>query len=69
MIKFLIKKYKINKKNVLGHSDIAPDRKKDPGEKFPWELLSKKGLSIWYSNKREKLEFVKNYQNSILKFL
>ena len=33
--KFLIKKYKINKKNILGHSDIAPLRKKDPGEKFP----------------------------------
>ena len=28
--KFLIKKYKINKKNILGHSDIAPNRKKDP---------------------------------------
>jgi len=40
--KFLIKKYKINKKNILGHSDIAPLRKKDPGEKFPWEYLAKK---------------------------
>ena len=40
--KFLIKKYKISHKNILGHSDIAPERKKDPGEKFPWEYLSKK---------------------------
>ena len=40
--KFLIKKYKINKANILGHSDIAPTRKNDPGEKFPWEYLSKK---------------------------
>ena len=39
--KFLIKKYKINLKNVLGHSDIAPIRKKDPGEKFPWQYLAK----------------------------
>ena len=39
--KFLIKKYKINPKNILGHSDIAPERKKDPGEKFPWKYLSK----------------------------
>ena len=38
--KFLIRKYKIDKKNILGHSDIAPDRKKDPGEKFPWKYLS-----------------------------
>ena len=35
--KNLIKKYKIVPKNILGHSDIAPERKKDPGEKFPWE--------------------------------
>ena len=33
--KLLIKKYKIKSSNVLGHSDIAPFRKKDPGEKFP----------------------------------
>ena len=38
---FLIKKYKINKKNILGHSDIAPLRKIDPGEKFPWNYLIK----------------------------
>ena len=40
--RFLIKKYKIKPSNFLGHSDIAPDRKKDPGEKFPWKYLSKK---------------------------
>ncbi len=40
--KYLIKKYRIKKSNILGHSDIAFDRKKDPGEKFPWQYLSKK---------------------------
>ena len=39
--KKIIKKYKINKKNILGHSDIAPLRKKDPGEKFPWKFFIK----------------------------
>ena len=39
--KILIKKYKIEPKNILGHSDIAPERKKDPGEKFPWKELAK----------------------------
>jgi N-acetylmuramoyl-L-alanine amidase len=46
---FLIKKYKINQKNILGHSDIAPTRKIDPGEKFPWEYFAKFGIGKWHS--------------------
>ena len=46
--KFLTKKYKIKSNFVLGHSDISPDRKKDPGEKFPWHYLSKKNIGIWH---------------------
>jgi len=55
--KFLIKKFKIRKENILGHSDIAPTRKKDPGEKFKWELLSKKGIGIWHKLSKKKLKF------------
>ena len=47
--KTLIKKYKIKKFNILGHSDIAPLRKMDPGEKFPWKYLSKKKIGYWYN--------------------
>ena len=72
--KYLIKKYKIKNQNILGHSDIAPFRKKDPGEKFPWKYLAKKKIGIWHSldkkrllksrglkiNKSEKKIFIKN---------
>jgi len=74
LIKHLVKKYKISKKNILGHSDIAPGRKKDPGEKFPWKFLAKKKLAIWHNleqkehkklrkkncYKKEKKQFLKN---------
>ena len=53
--KFLIKKYKISSKNILGHSDIAPERKKDPGEKFPWQYLSKNKIGLWHTLKKKEL--------------
>ena len=53
--KFLIKKYNIKKNFILGHSDIAPTRKKDPGEKFPWEYLSKKKVGYWHKIKKNNL--------------
>ena len=56
LIKVLMKKYKIKTKNILGHSDIAPLRKLDPGEKFPWNFLSKKGVAIWYPNNKLKVD-------------
>jgi len=60
LLNYLIKKYKINKKNILGHSDIAPSRKKDPGEKFPWKYLAKNNLASWHSM-NEKI--IKKYRN------
>ena len=44
----LKKKYDIKKENFLGHSDIAPLRKTDPGEKFPWKELSAHNLGQWF---------------------
>ncbi len=66
--RILIKKYKIKKKYILGHSDIAPLRKKDPGEKFPWKNLSKKKIGVWHNvssktckkNRLKKIEIQKN---------
>ncbi|MDB2545079.1 N-acetylmuramoyl-L-alanine amidase [Candidatus Pelagibacter bacterium] len=61
--RFLIKKYKIDQKNILGHSDIAPNRKKDPGEKFPWKYLAKFRIGIWHSLSVKTL--VKNRRKKI----
>ena len=68
--KFLIFKYKINKKNILGHSDVAPCRKKDPGEKFPWKLLARKNIGIWHSLSESDLKKnrLKNIDLKIEKF-
>jgi N-acetylmuramoyl-L-alanine amidase len=73
--KLLIKKYKIKKKNLIGHSDVAPLRKADPGEKFPWKHLAAKGIGNWHQckpsllrqnrnikilNKTDKTKFIRN---------
>ena len=54
LCKNLKKKYKIKNSNVVGHSDIAPLRKKDPGEKFPWQKLQKNKIGIWYKKLQPK---------------
>tara|TARA_B100000073_G_C23580189_1_gene511902 strand:+ start:20 stop:757 length:738 start_codon:yes stop_codon:yes gene_type:complete len=56
LLKFLVKKYNIKKQNILGHSDVAPNRKIDPGEKFPWDKLAKKNLCNWHNIDKKKLK-------------
>jgi len=75
--KFLIKKYKIDSKNILGHSDIAPHRKKDPGEKFPWQYLESQKVALWHNisnrllkkNRMKKIdqESKKNFYKNLFK--
>ena len=59
LLKYLVKIYKIDKKNILGHSDIAPTRKKDPGEKFPWKDLSKIKLTKWHSLNEKRIRKIR----------
>ena len=42
-------RWDIPKNRILGHSDIAPRRKQDPGHLFPWEVLAREGLGLWPS--------------------
>lgn len=43
----IIDRHGILPQNVLAHSDVAPDRKLDPGELFPWEKLAASGVGLW----------------------
>ena len=52
---YLKKKYRIKSSNIVGHSDIAPLRKKDPGEKFPWQSLSKKKIGYWHGINKKNI--------------
>ena len=45
----------------MGHSDISPDRKKDPGEKFPWKYISKKKIGYWHNVSEKKLLKSRNH--------
>ena len=71
LLTILIKKYRIRKDYVLGHSDISPSRKKDPGEKFPWEMLAKKKLVFWHNLNQKKIKkfrhdnFLTNIQEKV----
>ena len=43
----IIARHSIRADRVLAHSDVAPSRKKDPGEKFPWRRLFEAGVGLW----------------------
>ncbi len=64
--KYLMKKYKIKYNFILGHSDIAPERKIDPGEKFPWQYLSKKNIGYWHTVNKKILLKLRNQKVSQL---
>ena len=58
---YLVNKHNINPASVIGHSDVAPDRKIDPGIFFDWQMLAKQGLGCWHN-----LEYSQELANKIL---
>ena len=65
----LKKKYKIFNRNILGHSDISPNRKIDPGIYFPWEALSKNSIGLWAKNRQNNSKLDKESFKLFLKNL
>ena len=65
LLRYLSKKYKIQKQNILGHSDIAPNRKKDPGEKFPWSKLARRNLCKWHHLRESDIKKFRNLKLNV----
>jgi N-acetylmuramoyl-L-alanine amidase len=47
LVRDIVKRHKIRPERIVGHSDIAPQRKVDPGPRFPWKRLADEGLIPW----------------------
>lgn len=47
----IIDRWRIAPDMIVGHSDIAPDRKPDPGRAFPWQELAAENIGIWYGSR------------------
>jgi N-acetylmuramoyl-L-alanine amidase len=47
LVRDIVKRHGIRPERVVGHSDIAPQRKVDPGPRFPWKRLADEGLIPW----------------------
>jgi N-acetylmuramoyl-L-alanine amidase len=46
----VLSRHPIPARNIVAHSDVAPDRKQDPGEKFEWNALAENGVGLWPSD-------------------
>jgi len=43
----ILSRHPIPARNIVGHSDVAPDRAQDPGERFEWQALAQNGVGLW----------------------
>jgi N-acetylmuramoyl-L-alanine amidase len=64
LVRDIVKRHRIPPERVLGHSDIAPGRKPDPGPLFPWKRLADEGLALWPDEAR-KAALQPQYEQSL----
>lgn len=70
LVEQIMQRHQISPIRILAHSDVAPQRKKDPGELFDWPRLAAKGLAVWPHNvkRRTHLSSLKEIQAKLAKF-
>jgi N-acetylmuramoyl-L-alanine amidase len=52
----ILARHPIPPSRVLAHSDVAPERKEDPGERFPWARLARSGIGVWYDTPKTAIQ-------------
>jgi N-acetylmuramoyl-L-alanine amidase len=54
LVKDLAQRHGVSPRNIIGHSDVAPQRKLDPGPHFPWKELAQAGIGRWYKESQAR---------------
>jgi len=52
LVRDIVRRFGIPPERVVGHADVAPGRKQDPGPLFPWKRLAAEGLALWFDEER-----------------
>ena len=52
LVRDIVERWGIAPERVVGHADVAPGRKQDPGPLFPWKRLAQEGLALWFDESR-----------------
>ncbi len=62
----IMQRYELPAHSVVAHSDVAPTRKQDPGELFPWQELAKYGVGIWHDIEFQSIDIKSQSQLDVL---